>query len=148
MLLCAEVSGSERRCGQSHLRPAVQRGLMKKVIVTGGAGFIGSHTCVEVHEAGYQPSIADNFRAPERRMVSRIEQIIGAPVPLYEMDCRDQKALTSLLDEHADLFGVIHFAAFKAVGASVERPIDYFDNNLASLWTLLRVMFAHDVPHL
>lgn len=121
---------------------------MKKVIVTGGAGFIGSHTCVELHAAGYLPIIVDNFCASERGMVGRIEQIIGEAIPSYELDCRDAAALEALLGEHPEVFGVIHFAAFKAVGVSAERPIDYYDNNLSSLWTLLRVLLAHDIPHL
>lgn len=124
------------------------RQTMKKVLVTGGAGFIGSHTCVELSSAGYQPIIVDNFCASERTMMPRLEEIVGAKVPLYTIDCRDAAALTQVFQDHPDLFGVIHFAAFKAVAASVAKPLDYFDNNLSSLWTLLRVMFAHDVKHL
>lgn len=121
---------------------------MKKVIVTGGAGFIGSHTCVELVAAGYTPVIVDNFCASERGMVGRLEQILGQKVVVYDADCRDVPAMEHVFGEHPDVFGVIHFAAFKAVGASVEKPLDYFDNNLSSLWTLLRAMFKHRVPHL
>jgi UDP-glucose 4-epimerase len=121
---------------------------MKKVLVTGGAGFIGSHTCVELNAAGYQPIIVDNFCASERKMVPRVEQIIGSSVQTYDIDCRDQKALSRVFREHPDMFGVIHFAAFKAVSVSVSQPLEYFDNNLSSLWTLLRVMFESKVPHL
>lgn len=121
---------------------------MKKVLVTGGAGFIGSHTCVELVSAGYQPVIVDNFSASERMMVPRLEQIIGAKVPVYTIDCRNEAEMGRVFSEHPDLCAVIHFAAFKAVGVSVAKPIDYFDNNLASLWTLLRAMFTHNVPHL
>jgi UDP-glucose 4-epimerase len=121
---------------------------MKKVLVTGGAGFIGTHTCIELVASGYQPIIVDNFCASERMMVQRVEEIIGAKVPLYDIDCRDQQALNRVFEDHPDMFGVIHFAAFKAVGVSVSKPLDYFDNNLSSLWTLLRVMLAHNVQHL
>lgn len=121
---------------------------MKKVIVTGGAGFIGSHTCVELVAAGYEPIIVDNFCASERRMVGRLEQILERKVQVYDTDCRDAAGLEQILRAHPDTFGVIHFAAFKAVGVSVEKPLDYFDNNLASLWTLLRALFTHGVPHL
>lgn len=121
---------------------------MKKVIVTGGAGFIGSHTCVELVAAGYEPIIVDNFCASERGMVGRLEQILGKRVTVYDIDCRDVAGLDRVFTEHPDTFGVIHFAAFKAVGVSVERPLDYFDNNLTSLWTLLRAQFRHQVPHL
>lgn len=121
---------------------------MKKVIVTGGAGFIGSHTCIELEAAGYTPIIVDNFCASERGMLARLEQILGKSVVVYDADCRDADAMARVFSEHPDVFGVIHFAAFKAVGVSVEKPLDYFDNNLASLWTLLRTMFEHKVPHL
>jgi UDP-glucose 4-epimerase len=121
---------------------------MKKVIVTGGAGFIGSHTCVELVAAGYEPIIVDNFCASERGMVGRLEQILGKRVAVYDIDCRDVSGLDRVFSEHPDTFGVIHFAAFKAVGVSVEKPLDYFDNNLTSLWTLLRAQFRHRVPHL
>lgn len=121
---------------------------MKKVLVTGGAGFIGSHTCVELHAAGYQPIIVDNFSASERMIVSRLEQILGTKLPLHAVDCRNEAELGQVFDEHPDLAAVIHFAAFKAVGASVTKPLDYFDNNLSTLWTLLRVMLARNVSHL
>lgn len=121
---------------------------MKKVIVTGGAGFIGSHTCVELVAAGYEPIVVDNFCASERGMVGRLEQILGKKVVVYDIDCRDVSALDRVFTDHPDTFGVIHFAAFKAVGVSVEKPLDYFDNNLGSLWTLLRALFKHRVPHL
>lgn len=121
---------------------------MKKVVVTGGAGFIGSHTCVELIAAGYEPIIVDNFCASERGMLGRLEQILNRSVTVYDADCRDTAAMTRVFEEHPDVFGVIHFAAFKAVGVSVEKPLDYFDNNLASLWTLLRTMFGHKVPNL
>src|SRR5690606_40522520 len=98
---------------------------MKKVIVTGGAGFIGSNTCVELDKAGYTPIIVDNFCASERGMVGRLEQILGKPVVVYDADCRDAAAMARVFAEHPDVFGVIHFAAFKAVGVSVEKPLDY-----------------------
>jgi UDP-glucose 4-epimerase len=121
---------------------------MKKVIVTGGAGFIGSHTAIELDRAGYQPVIVDNFGASDRRMLGRIKSILGHELPSHELDCRDPVALRRLFEREGACFGVIHFAAHKSVAKSVAQPLDYYDNNLGSLVTLLRAMAEADVPHL
>lgn len=120
---------------------------MKKVIVTGGAGFIGSHTAIELCQAGYQPVIVDNFGASDRRMLGRMETILGQRLVVHELDCRDRDGLRRMFAREGACFGVIHFAAHKAVGQSVAKPLAYYDNNLGSLVALLDVMLEHDVRH-
>jgi len=112
---------------------------MKKILVTGGAGFIGSHTVVELHKAGYQPVIADNFSNSKREIIARIEAICDDKIEVHELDCCSATAVQKLFDEH-HFEGVIHFAAFKAVGESVEQPMRYFQNNIGSMAVLLKVM--------
>jgi UDP-glucose 4-epimerase len=112
----------------------------KKVIVTGGAGFIGSHTSVELHAAGYEPVIVDNFCASDRGVVAGLTQILGHRPTVHELDCRDAAALRTLFEREAPIAGVIHFAAHKSVGVSVADPLSYYDNNVGSLVTLLGVM--------
>jgi UDP-glucose 4-epimerase len=112
----------------------------KRVIVTGGAGFIGSHTAVELFQAGYTPVLVDNFCASERDVPAGVERIIGAKLALYDVDCRDRGALLRVFAAEAPVYGVIHFAAHKSVGVSVKDPLAYYDNNVGSLVTLLGVM--------
>lgn len=111
-----------------------------KVLVTGGAGFIGSHTVVELCAAGFEPIIVDNFCNSDRRILPRIEQIVGRPVLCRDLDCTDAQALARLFETDGPFFGVIHFAAHKAVGASVGQPLKYYRNNLGSLVALLETM--------
>ena len=115
-----------------------------KVLVTGGAGFIGSHTVVELAAAGYEPVIADNLVNSDRKVLVGIAQLVGREVPFYEADCTDARALHEVFAAEAPFVGVIHFAAFKAVGESVERPAAYFLNNIGSTATLLEAMAAFD----
>ncbi|HKO92202.1 MAG TPA: UDP-glucose 4-epimerase GalE [Polyangiaceae bacterium] len=112
----------------------------KKVVITGGAGFIGSHTAVELCAAGYLPVVVDNFGNSDRRMVGRVQEITGVRLPVHEIDCRDRAALRQMFASEGECFGVIHFAAHKAVGASVAEALAYYDNNLGSLIALLEVM--------
>jgi UDP-glucose 4-epimerase len=112
----------------------------KKILVTGGAGFIGSHTVVELYNAGYEPIILDNFSNSNSSVLGRIEQILGASVKAYETDCTDANAVNAIFDQEETIEGVIHFAAFKSVNESVEEPIKYYYNNLNSLNVLLAVM--------
>jgi UDP-glucose 4-epimerase len=121
---------------------------LKKVLVTGGAGYIGAHTAVELVGAGYLPVIVDNFCASERQMVQRIRSLAGVSVPLHELDCRHARALARVFEVEGPIFGVIHFAAHKSVGVSVRRPREYYANNLGSLTTLLEVMDAKRVERL
>jgi UDP-glucose 4-epimerase len=113
---------------------------VKKIMVTGGAGYIGSHTSLALIEAGYLPVVVDNFCASDRRMLGRMRQLAGSDFPVHELDCRDAAALRAVFAKEPDIFGVIHFAAHKSVGVSVKQPRDYYDNNINSLLTLLGAM--------
>ena len=121
---------------------------MRKILVTGGAGFIGSHTVVMLHEAGYDPVIVDDFSNSERTVPEQLEAICGREFQLYEADCGDPTALGHIFETEGDVFGVIHFAANKAVGESVRAPLKYYRNNIGSLVTLVEHMQAFDCQHL
>ena len=109
------------------------------VLVTGGAGFIGSHTCVELLENGHDVIIVDNFSNSKQICVERIEQIAGKKVQLYPIDIRDRAALSRVFEENS-VDCVIHFAGYKAVGESVKLPLKYYQNNITGTITLLEVM--------
>ena len=112
---------------------------MKKVLVSGGAGFIGSHVTVELLQAGYDVVVADNFSNCDETCFQGVRQITGrTDLPLVRMDFCDEAAVRQLFAEH-DIDAVIHFAAFKAVGESVEKPVMYYKNNLGSFLNLLDV---------
>jgi UDP-glucose 4-epimerase len=121
---------------------------MKKILVTGGAGYIGSHTVVELAQAGYEPVIIDNFSNSEESALAGIRGILGRDVPCHRIDCGDAEALRQVFRTEGDIAGVIHFAAFKAVGESVQKPLAYFHNNVGSLITLLQVMKDEGVENL
>ncbi len=115
-----------------------------KILLTGGAGFIGSHTCVELCEAGHDPVIVDNYINSCPESVIRIGRIVGRSIPVYEADVSDRAAMNRIFDEnHFDC--VIHFAGLKAVGESVAQPLRYYRNNLNTTLTLCEVMQAHNV---
>ena len=116
-----------------------------KILVTGGAGFIGSHTVVELAAAGYTPVIVDNFQNSERSVLQGLERIMGRPVICYEADCADTSELEHILQREGNIAGVIHFAADKAVGESVQHPLKYYRNNIGSTVAVLEAMQAHDV---
>jgi len=116
-----------------------------KVIVTGGAGFIGSHTVVELALAGYTPVIVDDFSNAERSVLKGLAAILGSEVRCHPVDCNDGARLSELFSAEGPLRGVIHFAAFKSVGESVHFPLKYYRNNVGSLTTILEVMKAHNV---
>lgn len=116
-----------------------------KILVTGGAGFIGSHTVVELVSAGYEPIIVDNFSNSERKVIGKIEEIIEQKITSYDLDCRNQKALDSVFVEHPDIAGVIHFAAYKSVSESVKKPERYYENNLVSLTSLCQSIEKYGV---
>jgi UDP-glucose 4-epimerase len=111
-----------------------------KVVITGGGGFIGSHTAIELHAAGYLPVVVDNFGASDRRIIGRAQELAGAKFAVHEVDCRDAAALRGVFAAEGECFGVIHFAAHKAVGASGPDALAYYDNNIGSLLGLLGVM--------
>lgn len=121
---------------------------MKKILVTGGAGYIGSHTVVELVEAGYEPVIIDNFSNTEERSLQGIADILGRDVTCHRIDCTDSVALRDVFEKEAGIAGVIHFAAYKAVGESVAEPLKYYHNNLVSLVALLQVMEEFKVDKL
>ena len=115
---------------------------MKKILVTGGTGYIGSHTVVQLYEAGYEPIIVDNLVNSKPEVLNRIEKINGKRPLFYEYDVRDEENLNKIFEEH-EIFAVIHFAGLKSVGESVQKPQLYFDNNIGSTEVLLRVMEKH-----
>ncbi|MBQ5398436.1 MAG: UDP-glucose 4-epimerase GalE [Ruminococcus sp.] len=117
-----------------------------KVLLTGGAGYIGSHTCVELIKAGHTPVIADNYDNSCPEAVRRVEEITGATVPVYEIDVCDREAVDKMFSEN-DFDAVIHFAGLKAVGESCEKPLRYYRNNLDSTLTLLEVMKKYGVKN-
>ncbi len=113
--------------------------MRKNIIVTGGAGYIGSHTVVELAAQGYTPIIIDNFCNSEKAVIKRIEAITGEKTQVFEGNCTDKQFMTDVF-AHTNPVGVIHFAAYKAVGESVNKPLDYYYNNVVSLLVLLEVM--------
>ena len=114
------------------------------ILVTGGAGFIGSHTCVELLDAGFGVVVIDNLVNSRAESLARVEQITGKPVAFYQEDARDEAALNRIFDAH-EITGAIHFAALKAVGESVAKPLEYYRNNMDGLLVLLSVMRARNV---
>lgn len=110
-----------------------------KVFVTGGAGFIGSHTCVELLNAGYEVVIADNFSNAKPEVVENIQKITGKPVSFYNIDLRDLEGTRRIFAEHS-IDAVIHFAGLKAVPESVRKPLEYYENNLGCTFVLCQAM--------
>ena len=115
-----------------------------KVLVTGGAGYIGSHTCVELLNAGHEIVIVDNFVNSKPEALDAIRAITGKDFAFHEVDIRDRAALDAVFAAHP-VDAVIHFAGLKAVGESVEKPLEYYDNNLYGFIVLAEVMRAHGV---
>jgi UDP-glucose 4-epimerase len=113
---------------------------MKKVLVTGGAGYIGAHTTVELCNAGYEPVIIDNLSRSDSAVIQKIEKIVGKKISFEFGDCTNYSFLTEVFKKHHSFECVLHFAAYKSVGESVINPIIYYENNLNSLITLLKVM--------
>ncbi len=118
-----------------------------QILVTGGTGFIGSHTCVELLNAGYDVVIADNLYNSKALVVDRIETITGKRPKFYEADVLDREAMNKIFDEN-DIKAVIHFAGYKAVGESTRKPIEYYHNNLESTLVLCDVMRNHGVKNI
>lgn len=115
-----------------------------KILVTGGAGYIGTHTLVELIENGYEPIVFDNFVNSSEKSLQRVEQITGKKIPYVNGDIRDYASLESVFSSH-EFQGVIHFAGLKAVGESVEKPILYYENNVYGSLQLLKAMAAYNV---
>ncbi len=118
-----------------------------KIIVTGGAGYIGSHTVVELLSSGFTPIIIDNFSNAEHRVLDRLETITGQKVKLYDGDCTDTAFMEEVFNSEPEIEGIIHFAAYKAVGESVEKPLDYYRNNVGSLLVLLDLMQKNNIAN-
>jgi UDP-glucose 4-epimerase len=110
---------------------------MSKILVTGGTGFIGSHTVVELHNAGYEVVIIDDLSNSNPKILDQIETIIGVKPEFAELDLCDEAKIKEFAAKHKDISGVIHFAAFKAVGESVQQPLKYYRNNFYSLINLI-----------
>ncbi len=114
-----------------------------KILVTGGAGYIGSHTCVELLNAGYDVVVVDNLYNSSEKALDRVQEITGKTLRFYEADVRDRAAMDRVFDEHPDIEAVIHFAGLKAVGESVAKPIEYYENNIGGTLALTDVMRHH-----
>jgi len=112
---------------------------MKKILITGGAGYIGSHTAVELWNAGMEPIIVDDLSNTSENVLQRLLEITGKQFTFYKGDCNDKPLMQQICTEH-QIAGVIHFAAFKAVGESTQVPLNYYKNNVGSLLVLLDVM--------
>jgi UDP-glucose 4-epimerase len=121
---------------------------MKKILVTGGTGYIGSHTTVELQKAGYEVVIIDNLSNSNVGVLDGITRITGQRPVFAQIDCNDKDALTKVIADNAGIAGIIHFAASKAVGESVQQPLKYYRNNIVSLLNLLELMPAFDVQGL
>ena len=117
---------------------------MTTILVTGGAGYIGTHTDVELLNKGYDVVCVDNYSNSSPKALDRVEEITGKTVKRYEGDVRDEALMDRIFTEN-DIDWVIHFASLKSVGESVAKPIEYYDNNLNSTIVLLKAMRAHDV---
>jgi UDP-glucose 4-epimerase len=119
-----------------------------KIIVTGGAGYIGSHTVVELVASGLEPILVDDFSNSDASVLAGLEAICGRPIRCHRLDCRDRSALRQVFEQEGPIGGVIHFAASKAVGESQARPLHYYANNLGSLLAVVEVMLESGVRDL
>lgn len=120
---------------------------MPKILVTGGCGYIGTHTIVDLVQHGYDVVSVDNNSRSHAAIMDGVTNILGKSIPNYVVDLCDFAATEQIFKEHSDITGIIHFAAYKAVGESVEQPILYFENNLFSLVNILKCCAAFNVPH-
>lgn len=120
---------------------------MKKILVTGGCGFIGSHTIVDLVENGFEVISVDNNSRSTPRILEGVERITGKKIKNYKVDLCNFDDTFAIFQENEDIVGIIHFAAYKAVGESVEQPLMYFENNLTSLINLLKCVQEFEIPY-
>lgn len=120
---------------------------MQTILVTGGCGYIGAHTIVDLIEHGFEVISVDNLSRASDNSLLGIEKITGKKIKNYTVDLTDKKATESIFIENPTITGIIHFAAYKAVGESVEKPLDYYDNNLFSLVHLLQMAVKYNAKH-
>ena len=113
-----------------------------QILVTGGAGFIGSHTLIELDKAGYEMVVVDNLLNSQKESLVRVASIIGKEIPFYEVDIRDREALSAVMDKY-QFDACIHFAGLKAVGESVAKPLEYYENNMNGTFVLLDELRKH-----
>ncbi len=118
------------------------------ILVSGGAGYIGTHTCVELIKAGHKVVIADNFVNSSEEAIKRVEKITGTKIAFYNVDLCNEALTEKVFAENNDIEAVIHFAALKAVGESVSKPIEYYDNNLSSLLNIVKCMRKFNVKNI
>lgn len=118
------------------------------VIVTGGAGYIGSHTCLELLSAGHEVSVLDNLSNSSRESLRRVEELTGKTVTFFQADLLNMESVSKVFAECSDASAVIHFAGLKAVGESVEKPLRYYDNNITGTLNLCRAMMEYDVKNI
>ncbi|GAA0800818.1 UDP-glucose 4-epimerase GalE [Psychrobacter piscatorii] len=121
--------------------------MKNKILVTGGAGYIGSHTCIALHEAGYEIVVYDNLSNSSREAINRVFTLIGQTIEFIQGDIRDTELLREVFTSH-EFFGVIHFAGLKAVGESVAKPLLYYNNNISGTITLLEVMAEYNIKNI
>ena len=121
---------------------------IKNILITGGAGYIGSHTVIELYNSGYRPIIVDNFSNSSIKNIEGIEQIIKDKVAFYKFDCTDINQMNQLFKLENNIEAVIHFAAFKAVEESVREPKKYYDNNIGSLKIILSMMKKYELDNI
>lgn len=121
---------------------------MKKILVTGGTGYIGSHTVVELQQSGFEVVIVDNLSNSNIEVLDGIEEITGIRPSFENVDCTDYVNLDRVFEKYGSFDGIIHFAASKAVGESVEKPLLYYRNNLVSLMNILQLMPIHNVSNM
>ncbi|MCQ2384307.1 MAG: UDP-glucose 4-epimerase GalE [Paludibacteraceae bacterium] len=119
----------------------------RTILLTGGAGFIGSHTIIELDKAGYEVVVVDNLINSKEEAIRRVEKIINKPIDFVRADVRDREAMNKLFDSH-HFHAVIHFAGLKAVGESVAKPLEYYENNMNATFVLLDVMRNHNCKNI
>lgn len=118
-----------------------------KILVTGGAGYIGSHTCLELLKSGYEVIVVDNLVNSKKESLRRVEELTGKTIRFYEVNLLDEQKLDDVFKKHA-VDAVIHFAGLKAVGESVTKPLQYYENNIAGTIVLCRVMAANNIKNI